>query len=546
MSKKKPKTAPSQVNPMGKSRAPFLLWLDSRQAEWILLGTILILASALRFYNSTSPLMWMDELASIGQSTGQYTGGESQLYPMDVVVNTPRNHSSIKSTLPISTVWNYHATDDIHPPLYHTLLHLWRLVFGDGILSARFISLISSIASVGLIYFLTKSLFDRCAAFWAALLMALASPQIIYAQEVRGYALLTLLGLAAVFMLSRIENLGPTIQRAALLGLFSFGLAFTHYFSFGLLLAMAIYTALRLRGKVLVYTIAGFAFGGVIFLAVWGPQMWNQFFGTSLEFNKYDTFRQNAEIAKQIPDLVAGWAERLFFHLPNEFATRPPQTLLIYLLPAVAIFWRKNLLLPWLWLICTMGFVALLDLKRETFHFTQIRYTLLAAPAVYMIIAAGLFNGKWKTFYNSLLPALLAIFLIINIPKVYTPYKERWFEIADLIKEKGKPNETLILPHAGQRFQLYWPQFIWMAISYYIYNPDRPMIIPTNPLSQEAMSQIGWGKDAWVITRFPEFQQANSLNWASFWVPGCQVKEGWVAQAGATVFHIKLPEAPSQ
>jgi uncharacterized membrane protein len=547
MSKKKSKTAPSQVNPIGKSRAPFLLWLDSRQAEWILLGAILILATALRFYDSTSPLMWMDELSSIGVTTGQFNAEEnSPFFPLDIVVNNPINHSSILSAGPLSKCWKHHTENDVHPPLYHSVLYFWRYCFGDSFLSVRMPSILSSILAVLILYLLTKSLFDRWTAFWASLLMTLATPQIIYAQEVRGYALLTLLGLTAVFMLTRIENLGPTIQRAALLGIFSFGLAFTHYFSFGLLLAMAIYTALRLRGKVLVYTIAGFAFGGVIFLAVWGPQMWNQFFGTSLEFNKYDTFRQNAEIAKQIPDLVAGWAERLFFHLPNEFATRPPQTLLIYLLPAVAIFWRKNLLLPWLWLICTMGFVALLDLKRETFHFTQIRYTLLAAPAVYMIVAAGVFNGKWKMIYNSLLPALLSIFLIINIPKVYIPCKERWFEIADLIKENGNPNEIIILPHAGQSFQLYWPRFIWMAISYYIYDSNRPMIIPTKPLTQEAMSQIGWGKEAWVITRFPEFQQANSLNWAPYWVPGCQVKGGWVAQAGATVFHIKLPEAPSQ
>lgn len=542
MSKKNPKSVP------GKLQSSFLKWLDSRQAEWILLGTILILASALRFYNSTSPLMWMDELASIGQSTGQYTGGESQLYPMDVVVNTPRNHSSIKSTLPISTVWNYHATDDIHPPLYHTLLHLWRLVFGDGFLSVRFVSLISSIASVGLIYFLTKSLFDKCAALWASLLMALASPQIIYAQEVRGYALLTLLGLAAVLMLTRIENLGPTILRVTLLGLFSFGLAFTHFFSFGLLLAMAIYTALRLRGKALVYALVGFAFGGFIFLTLWGPQMWNQLFGANINdplLSPYE-YRKNAEIAKQIPELVAGWAERLFFYLPNEFITRPPETLIIYVLPAIAIFWRKNLLLPWLWMLCTMGFVALLDLKRDTFHFTQIRYTLLAAPAVYMVVAAGVFNGKGKTIYNSLLPALLAVFLIIDIPRVYTPCKERWFEIANLIKEKGHTNDIVILPHAGIKAQVFLPRFIWTAISFYIYDPNRPMIIPTKPLTEELISKIGWGKNAWIVTRYPEFQQANSLNWASFWVPGCQVKEGWVAQAGATVFHIKLPEAPSQ
>jgi uncharacterized membrane protein len=546
MSKKKPKKAPSQVNPIEKSRSPFWLWLDSRQAEWILLGMALIVSACLRFYQINNSVLWMDEIASIGISAGVYPDFDCKNFPTDILSKSYPNLASIKFSQPLSEVWKFHAEQDVHPPFYHSILHIWRELAGESFISVRMPSILSSILAILILYLLTKSLFDRWTAFWASLLMSLSAPQIIYAQEVRGYALLTLFGLCAVFMLIRIEKLGPTIQRAALLGIFSFALAFTHYFSFGLLFALAMYTVLRLRGKALVYALSGFTFGGAIFLAVWGPQMWNQFFGPGFEFNKFDAVRQSSEISKQIPDLVAGWFERLFFHLPNEFATRPPETLLIYLLPAVAIFWRKNLLLPWLWLICTMGFVALLDLKRETFHFTQIRYTLLAAPAVYMIVAAGVFNGKWKTFYNSLLPAILSIFLIISIPKVYTPYKERWFEIADLIKEKGKPNETIILPHAGQSFQVYWPQFLWIVISYYIYDPNRPMIIPTKPLSQEAISQIGWGKDAWVITRFPEFQQANSLNWASLWVPGCQVKGGWVAQAGATVFHIKLPEAPSQ
>lgn len=544
MSKKKPKTAPSQVNPIEKSRPSFWLWLSSRQAEWIGLLLIACLGGALRFYDSLNPVMWFDEIVTIAISGGHF--GVDSNFPQDTLVTKPFHPSSIKTSKSIAEVWKWHADGDVHPPLFNTVLHSWRFIFGDSFLSVRLPSILCSIASIFVLYFLTKGLFDKCSAYWAALLLAIASPQVIYAQEVRGYALLTLLGLSSTFIFTRIEKLGPTIQRAALLGLFSFGLAFTHYFSFGLLLAMAIYAAIKLRGKALTCALSGFAFGGVIFLAMWGPQMWNQFFGSSLEFNKYDTFRQNAEIAKQIPDLVAGWFERLFFHLPNEFVTRPPEALFIYLLPAVAIIWRKNLLLPWLWLICTMGFVALLDMNRDTFHFTQIRYTLLAAPAVYIIVAAGIFNGKFKFIYNSILPAVLSIFLFINIPKIYTPYKERWVEIADLLKEKGKPNETIILPHAGQSFQVYWPQFIWTAICYYIYDPNRPMIIPTKPLTQEAMSEIGWGKDAWVITRFPEFQQANSLNWASLWVPGCQVKEGWVAQAGATVFHIKLPEAPNQ
>jgi len=537
----------SKLEKVSKTNSAFLLWLSSRQAEWIGLLLIVCLGGALRFYDSLNPVLWFDELVAIQRSGGQF--GEkfaSEHFKMDIFVGNPINPSSIATSKPISEVWSLHEDGDLHPPLHCTILQIFRHVFGDAPLAVRLPSLLPSIASVLLVFLITKILFDTIAAYWASLLMSLTSPQVIYALEVRGYALLTFLGLSALYILVKIEKSGPSMARSAWLGIFSFCLAFTHYFSFGLLLAMGLYTAIRFRGKTLLYTLAGFAFGGVIFLAAWGPQMWNQFFGPSLKFNKYDTFRQNAEIAKQIPDLVAGWFERLFFHLPNEFVTRPPETLLIYFLPAVAIFWRKNLLLPWLWLIFTMGFVALLDMSRDTFHFTQIRYTLLAAPAVYIIVAAGIVNGKFKWIYNSILPAILSIFLFINIPKIYTPYKERWVEIPDLIKDKGNTNETIILPHAGQSFQVYWPRFIWQAICYYIYDPNRPMIIPTKPLSQEAMSQIGWGKDAWVITRFPEFQQANSLNWATYWVPGCEVKEAWLAQAGATVFHIKLPEAPSQ
>jgi len=545
MSKKKPKTAPSQVNPIGKSRAPFLLWLDSRQAEWILLGVILILASALRFYNSTSPLMWMDEIQSLPQSAGlvQQYPGENGRFPLDEVVIGHSNTTSINCSENLKMMWRMQMYD-MHPPFYLTVLHISRLITGDSFFNFRIPSLLPSILCVYLIYLLGKKLFNKWTGLWAALLMALTTPQIIYAQEVRMYGLLTLLVLWAALTLVNIEQLGHSIKRSILIGVLSCLILMTHYYSVGFLLALGLYSLIRFRGKKLAYTLGGFLFGAILFGIILGPFVYAQTKGPN--FDIYLTTRQNVEIAKKIPELVAGWTERLFFNLPSDFVMRPIEVIFIFLLPIAAIIWRKNLLFPWIWVLATVGFVVGMDLFRDTFQFTQIRYTLIAAPAVYLIAAAGIAKGPGETLFNSILPALLSVLLIFNIPHVYTPCKERWIDMAELLKSNGSSTDAVILPHLGNNDKLfYWTQVFWNVISLYSYDAKRPLIIPTKTLSRESLEKIGWGKEAWLITRVPEFPESLSVDWPLKWVPGCTVISGSVAQAGATVFKIKLPEAPS-
>src|SRR4051812_19815178 len=45
---------------------------------------------------------------------------------------------------------------DVHVPLYHELLHVWRLYFGDTITAARLLSLIFYLASIPALYLLGK------------------------------------------------------------------------------------------------------------------------------------------------------------------------------------------------------------------------------------------------------------------------------------------------------------------------------------------------------------------------------------------------------
>jgi uncharacterized membrane protein len=517
-------------------------WVKSSKTPYVLLGLILILATGLRLYQLNSPLMWFDEVVTISIATGQFQ--EKVNPPMDVIVEKPRNTASISCAEPLSEVWKWHADQDVHPPLYNTIFYLWRCLFGDSFASVRILSLLPGIASIFVIFLLGRQLYDARTGLWAALLMSVATPQIVYSHEVRGYALLFFFGLCAALVVARIEKLGPTRWRCASLAFLSFCLAFTHYFSFGFLVALAVYCAIRLRGRSLVCAAAGFSLGAVLFLTIWGPSIWKQFFGSNPFTAVYLETRHNPSVANHLWDFLAAWPERIFFRLPSEIMMRPPWLILIFLLPGVAIIWKRSLLLPWLWLLCTVGFVWGIDLMRETFHFIEIRYTLLAAPAAYLLVAAGIFVGRRQAVWNSILPAILSIILLIQIPKAYTPYKESWVEMAEAVKNSASPTDAVILPHVGGPLKLYWPMFLWTSLSYYTFHPDRPMAIVTRPLDQKKMEQIGWGRGAWIITRIPEFPQSASTDWPQYWIPGCKVDVALALQDRATLFHVTLPEAP--
>ena len=93
---------------------------------------------------------------------------------------------------------------DIHPPLYYALMQVWMLAFGTNVVALRLLSVIIGVASVPLIYLVSKTLFDLRTALVAAFLLAIAPLHIYYSQEVRMYGLAMLLALAAVWFQLRV------------------------------------------------------------------------------------------------------------------------------------------------------------------------------------------------------------------------------------------------------------------------------------------------------------------------------------------------------
>lgn len=134
------------------------------------LVVVLGLAAGLRFYRLGAQSLWNDEGTSValaGRSLALITQG---------------------------------AAADIHPPLYHYVLHYWLALWGTSEVAARSLSAALSVVLVGLTFFMGRRMFGALAGWVAALASAVCAYQVYYAQEARMYMLLTVLGAASSYL----------------------------------------------------------------------------------------------------------------------------------------------------------------------------------------------------------------------------------------------------------------------------------------------------------------------------------------------------------
>lgn len=91
---------------------------------------------------------------------------------------------------------------DVHPPLYYWLLKLWSMLFGNGELALRSMSVLFGIVAIFFAFLLAKRLFGRKAAWVSLLFMVLAPMFIRYSQEMRMYTMVAAIAFAATYALS--------------------------------------------------------------------------------------------------------------------------------------------------------------------------------------------------------------------------------------------------------------------------------------------------------------------------------------------------------
>ncbi|MGP1386708.1 MAG: glycosyltransferase family 39 protein [Thainema sp.] len=168
---------------------------------WVAIGT------ALRFANLAAKAPWTDEFATLVFSLGH----SFETVPLDQIITTDQLLAPLQvDSSRLSDVTRYLLSEDVHPPFYFGLAHLWLQLFSteSGLVSlwgARALPALLGVLSIPAIYGLgLVTLRSQIIAHLAAAFMAVSPYGVYLAQEARHYTLsivwvtasLTCLGIA--------------------------------------------------------------------------------------------------------------------------------------------------------------------------------------------------------------------------------------------------------------------------------------------------------------------------------------------------------------
>lgn len=136
--------------------------------QWLaLLGVVVAEGVALRLSTLGNRSFWLDETTAVRQATWSIPHMLGEM------------------------------ANNVHPPLFHILLHYWIVAFGRSELAVRAFPLVWGIAAIPLLYWVGSSIYDRRVGFIAASIGAFSPFFVWYSQEARMYSMMFVLALLA-------------------------------------------------------------------------------------------------------------------------------------------------------------------------------------------------------------------------------------------------------------------------------------------------------------------------------------------------------------
>jgi uncharacterized membrane protein len=473
----------------------------SRLLPWKLFGLILLLAALLRFWHLGHASFWVDEMYSVESTMGR--GFAHRALPLDAVIDPMPAVFDSAHAAPWWLIWPAcvgATTGDTHPPLPYILLRFWCDLFGYTDAAVRAFSAVASLAALLLLFLIGLELHGRGPALWACLIMALAQPQIEYAQEAKHYALLQAMALAACLALVRIEKRGGSTGRYIWRGLTVLAMLFTHYFSIGVIGALGLYALIRLRGTERRRAVTSILTAGFVFAVAWGPSMLAQARDTTANVNFF---------LDREPGFMSRWFWRLgalpFRMLNDPLPNSEGISLIfgvIYFLPAVMVRRRPDLLLWAIWIPAVVLNVALIDLARRTWLLAMVRYTLVAAPAVYLVLTA--IGSSWPPRLRHLVPIVSVACCAISLPSTYTQLRIDYRRIARELNTRAQPGDLTVF--CSTTFPRDDPRTYFFCVSYYARPLPGPALLLAHPPDATLLKALRSRRHIWVIANSDEVE----------------------------------------
>lgn len=285
------------------------------------------------------------------------------------------------------------TAEDIHPPLYYALLHLWSLALGLMPVALRLFGVAVGLPAIPLAYRLGRDLHGPRTGMVAAALVAVHPLAVFYGQEVRMYGLTMTFGLAALWSGWRWLRAPSRWRWGLVYGLSLLGGFYTLYTFVLLPAAQALFAVLmtprhRWRRRLTPLAAAGLLY--LPWLAYAGPRL--------RSYVAYKVVLDNDTPLGLLPYLGRHLSAFLVGHLEGGLAPWWPWALALLALPlgGLAQAWRRERSLrgPLLYLsLClawplAVGFGQQLRAPFLPDRFERV--LLFAAPALWLLLAVGL------------------------------------------------------------------------------------------------------------------------------------------------------------
>jgi len=411
--------------------------VDQNLITAILLGLITGLGAILRVYQLGTESYWIDEVLTAQTAQKSLT----QLFD-----------------------W---TNGVVH--VYMILAHFWVQWFGFSEAATRFLSVLFGIAAIPVMYAVGQALFEKRVGLISALLLAVSGVHIYHSQDFRFYSLVVFFTLTFFWFYIRFLSSGKIfyfilyVANGAIL-------YYTHHMTMFALAAQGIYFLLqwnRFRARRLLWALAQILMLAALFPSISGYiyEYFDYSQGAVLESAGFQPMAQ-----LQLP----GWGQPFRMLKRYLFFTKAwmlaiglvffAGIFLLYLLNQGrkgkwSALWhrlkktgaalaqeRPRLLLVGCWLLVPNLIPFALSFVLGPMYLE--RYTISAAPALYLLIAVLILK------IDNLISPLLSIgvLLVLVSPGLYDYYvddvKEQWRETAAYVMQEAEPGDILLFsPH---------------------------------------------------------------------------------------------------
>ena len=417
----------------------------SNKIHYILLGIVLIIGIIIRFWALGDKSLWIDEMYSYLFSS-QKTFFGSFVYMFS----------------------------DLSPPLYYLSLYSWLKLFGNSEFMIRFPSFLAGIASIIVIYFLTKKTFNKQIALGAAILTGLSPVMLYYSQEARPYSLFALFFTVAVsFWIEIINKINnneePDSKTLLKYSVFSLLTIFTHYWGlipiFFQILYLLIFSLIKKRSikplfiaTINIFYISGFyLFFQYSFLKKYVVVL-NPAFARVNNLNPLiqifnQIFYENYVFLLIIIIFLLLNIKKIIAFITNEITVKKLASPLIYLVYII--------ILP----VCVY---LILD---KTSSFLHPRHLIFIVPVVYVLISYIIFSfdNQKELLKTGFLFGLSLVFLGIYlfVPQkiqnrafiYYNKPKQEWKEATCYVVDNTDNNSVIIIDRIEDFYNYYFKKY---------------------------------------------------------------------------------------